>query len=202
MRRASEGLGVDLREDVVEQGARRRGTQQVGQHVYPAVGLAPRSRAVISWPRVDLYDELRALVRALDDARVEYALCGGLALAVYGVPRATRDIDLLARPADLDQIRAVARARGFLFEALPMTFSSSGLSIQRFSKLEGSDPLMLDVLLVEEALEAVWMSRTRVAYEDGDICVVSRRALITLKLSAGRPQDLVDVQNLEALEDD
>ena len=151
---------------------------------------------------MDLYDELRALIEALDDARVDYALCGGLALAVYGVPRATRDIDLLARPVDLDRVRAVARARGFTFEALPMTFSSSGISIQRFSKLEGSEPLMLDVLLADEVLESVWASRTRVAYEDGDICVVSKQALITLKLSAGRPQDLVDVQNLEALGDD
>ena len=83
-----------------------------------------------------------------------------------------------------------------------MTFSSSGISIQRFSKLEGSEPLMLDVLLADEVLESVWASRTRVAYEDGDICVVSKQALITLKLSAGRPQDLVDVQNLEALGDD
>lgn len=151
---------------------------------------------------MDLYAELRELVRALDGAQVDYALCGGLALAVYGVARATRDIDLLARRTDLDQLRAVTRTRGFTFEALPMTFSSSGISIQRFSKIQGSQPLMLDILWVDEALEPAWASRTRVAYEDGHISVISRRALISLKLSAGRPQDLVDVQNLEALDDD
>lgn len=60
---------------------------------------------------------------------------------------------------------------------------------------------MLDILLVNESLESVWNSRTRVAYEDGSVSVVSRRGLITLKLSAGRPQDLVDIQQLEALGD-
>jgi hypothetical protein len=151
---------------------------------------------------VDLYAELRAIVQAFDDAGVDYALCGGLALAVHGVPRATRDIDLLARRADLDRIRGLARDCGFTVEALPMTFSSSGLSVQRFSKFTGRDPLMLDILLVDEALESVWNTRTRVAYEDGSISVVSRQALITLKLSAGRPQDLVDIQQLEALDHD
>jgi hypothetical protein len=153
-------------------------------------------------PTVDLYTELRALVQAFDDAGIDYALCGGLALAVHGVPRATRDIDLLAQPADLDRIREVARGCGFTIEALPMHFSSSGLSVQRFSKLGGAHPLMLDILLVNEALEPVWRARTRVAYEDGGVSVVSRQGLITLKLSAGRPQDLVDIQQLEALGDD
>ena len=151
---------------------------------------------------MDLYTELRVLARAFDDGGVEYALCGGLALAVHGVARATRDIDLLALPADLDRIRDIARRCGFTIEALPMTFSSSGLSIQRFSKLGGTDPLMLDILLVNESLEPVWVSRTRVAYDDGSVCVVSRDGLIKLKLSAGRPQDLVDIQQLEAIADD
>jgi hypothetical protein len=150
---------------------------------------------------VDLYAELRALVRALEEAGVEYALCGGLALAVYGVTRATRDIDLLAHPADLDRIREIARRCGFTIEALPMTFSSSGLSVQRFSKLSGPHPLMLDILLVNESLEPVWKARTRAAYEDGSVSVVSRQGLITLKLNAGRPQDLIDIQQLEALGD-
>lgn len=161
------------------------------------MGRGPRGDRLIV---VDLYTELRALVRAFEDAGVEYALCGGLAVAVYGAPRATRDIDMLARRDDLDRIRVLARGCGFMIEALPMTFSSSGLSVQRFTKLGGTEPLMLDILLVDEVLEPIWSARTRVTYEDGSICVVSREGLITLKLSAGRPQDLADIQRLEALD--
>ena len=36
-------------------------------------------------------------VRALERAKVPYALCGGLAVALHGFPRATKDIDLLSR---------------------------------------------------------------------------------------------------------
>jgi hypothetical protein len=44
---------------------------------------------------VDLFEELRALLEALRRENLPYALCGGLAVAVYGITRATEDIDLL-----------------------------------------------------------------------------------------------------------
>jgi hypothetical protein len=41
---------------------------------------------------LDLYEELTRIIAALDERHVEYALCGGLAMAVWGYPRATVDI--------------------------------------------------------------------------------------------------------------
>lgn len=150
---------------------------------------------------MDLYAELDALVRGLDAAGIDYALCGGLALAVHGLPRATRDIDLLALRVDLDRIREVVRACGFTIEALPMTFSSSGLTIQRFGKIGTGEPLMVDILVVDEPLESVWSTRIRVPHEGGSISVVSRQGLVSLKLAAGRPQDMIDIQRLTELDD-
>lgn len=154
-------------------------------------------------PPVDLFAEVAALTGALDAAAIDYAICGGVALAVHGAPRATKDIDLLAREADLPQLREVVRSRGFTIEALPMTFSTSGISIYRFTKIEPDGrTLMLDVLLAEGALESVWQTRSRVTFAATDtperaLWVVSRDGLITLKLTAGRPQDIVDVQRLQ-----
>ncbi|PRQ02600.1 nucleotidyl transferase AbiEii/AbiGii toxin family protein [Enhygromyxa salina] len=152
---------------------------------------------------MDLYAELCALVRGLDQAQVEYALCGGLAMAVYGIPRATRDIDLLARRADLEKFREVAHSRGFTDELMLMPFGG-GLSAQRFRipDIHDPDPLTLDVLLFEGELDLVWNSRTQVQFEAGSICVVSKPGLMTLKRRAGRPQDMVDIQLLEMLDDD
>ena len=53
----------------------------------------------------DVYAELVRLVRAFDAANIDYAICGALALAAHGFPRATKDIDLLARPEDAERIR-------------------------------------------------------------------------------------------------
>jgi len=44
---------------------------------------------------IDLLAELRSVISSLDIAGIPYALCGGLAMAVHGFPRATVDIDIL-----------------------------------------------------------------------------------------------------------
>ncbi len=51
---------------------------------------------------MDLYDEFRTIIEALERAGIDYALVGALALAFHGVSRATKDVDLLVRPEDLD----------------------------------------------------------------------------------------------------
>jgi hypothetical protein len=147
---------------------------------------------------MDFFRELIDLTDALDAAGVDYALCGGVALAIHGVPRATQDIDLLVRPEDLEGLRKTARTCGFGLESFPMDFSS-GITIQRFTKLVDGQPLMLDALLVGKSLEAVWDGRQTAEIEGGRMRVVSRDGLIALKLAAARPQDLVDVQRLQEI---
>ena len=146
---------------------------------------------------VGLYEELEALAAALDAARVDYALCGALALAVHGHPRATRDIDVVIRPEDLPNARTVARSCGFTLDALPMSFAATGVTLERVSKVVGHDVLMLDLLLVNDTLRPVWESRHRVPFGAGTLPVVSRAALISMKLAAGRPQDLADLARLQ-----
>jgi hypothetical protein len=144
---------------------------------------------------VDFYQELTHLLSALESRHIDYALCGGVALAIHGAPRATQDIDVLVLPADLDRLREAARACGFEFEAVPMDFSS-GITMQRFTKVIEGQPFMLDALLVTGPLENVWTARQTAAFEGGTVRVVSLDGLISLKLAAGRPQDIVDVQRL------
>jgi len=73
-----------------------------------------------------LHEEFARVVDALDSSGVEYALVGGLAVAVWGAPRATKDIDLLIRRDDLAMAMAAVRPCGFTLEALP--FCSPSIS--------------------------------------------------------------------------
>jgi predicted nucleotidyltransferase len=145
---------------------------------------------------LDLLAELMALVASLDRHRVEYAICGGIALAIHGVPRATQDIDLLAQETDLEPLRTAARECGFVFESEPMEFHQSSVTIVRFTKLVGVLPLMLDVLLAKGPTKRVWDGRQEILFEGTRVKVVTREGLITLKLAAARPQDMVDIQKL------
>jgi len=60
-----------------------------------------------------LESELRELVQRFNEAKVEYALCGGMAVALHGYPRFTKDIDFLIPLESLDQARKIAAASGF-----------------------------------------------------------------------------------------
>ena len=143
-----------------------------------------------------LFDELKALLRQLESDQIEYALCGGLALAIHGLPRATVDIDLLIASEDWERLRDSAKEVGFNLPASPMHFGSGKVEIRRVSKIHGQEVLTLDALLVTPALEEIWASRHELPWENGKVWVVSRAGLIALKEISGRPQDLADIARL------
>jgi len=138
---------------------------------------------------MDLVLELAQLTRALDDAGLDYALCGGLALAVYARPRATLDIDLMVEPATLDRIKQTVEPLGFAIAALPMRF-------QRFTKIDpaSSEHLALHLLLVTPETQTAWDSRIAVDWESGVLKVLSPKGLIALKSlrNSGKDQDDID----------
>jgi hypothetical protein len=144
---------------------------------------------------MNLFDELVSLVAALDADGVEYALVGGLAVAVWGAPRATQDIDLLVRPEALAAALAAARRSGFDVPARLMTFPD-GMRLQRVSRLEGDSLLTLDLMLVDANLEEAWRTRLRLETATGPLWVITREALIAMKVAAGRPQDVADIARL------
>lgn len=147
----------------------------------------------------DLKTELSRIAAALTAERVEYALCGGLAVAVHGYPRATRDLDFLVREDDLARIESVLRGLGFTLPAGIIPFDvgkETERRIYRISKAEGENLLTLDLILVTPVLEEVWSDRETYEVGDQKIQVVSREGLGKMKRAAGRPQDLADLDQL------
>ena len=153
---------------------------------------------------LDIVEELRALLAALSERDVEYALCGGLALAVHGVPRATVDIDLLVLADDVDAAVAAARDRGFVVDADSMQLADARVTVRRVSKLgaPGEDPLPLDLVVVTEENRKAWDSRERMAWIDGDLTVVSVDGLVHLKRLRSSRQDIADIERLQDLTDE
>jgi hypothetical protein len=99
---------------------------------------------------LDLYEELKSIVQKLNESRVDYALCGGLALALFGIPRATVDIDILIQRESLEGVQALARGGGYIMRAHPMAFAGGAVEIHRVSKKdeETGDCFSLDFLVV------------------------------------------------------
>lgn len=144
---------------------------------------------------MDLFEEFQALISALEADGLEYAVIGALAVAVWGAPRATTDIDLLVCDSSVGAIEHVAERCGFKLAAGPITFRD-GTRLRRRTKVAHGHHLTLDLLLVDDRLASAWASRERLSSESGELWVVSRQALIEMKIAANRPQDIFDVERL------
>jgi hypothetical protein len=59
------------------------------------------------------------------------------------------------------------------------------------------DLLSLDLLLVTPVTESVWQTRMRVRWERGEVWVVSKQGLVSLKRLRGSGQDQDDIRRLE-----
>ena len=153
---------------------------------------------------LDLFNEFRSLVAALDRHRIDYALCGGLAMAIYGRARATVGIDLLLLSDSLGAAKDIANELGYNIRGLDMSFAKGAVEIRRMSKIdrESGQVLSLDFLLVTPQLQEIWDRRVKAEWEDGTISVVSRKGLIELKSLRNSAQDQADIAVLEGkLED-
>ena len=152
-----------------------------------------------------LKDELLKIVVSLDKAGIDYALCGGLAVAIHGHPRMTKDIDILIRWESLEAAKAALADIEYdlesgLFRFNPNTDHES--QMYRVSRAEGNDLVTLDLMLVAPVFESVWNDREIVSLGEMMIKVVSKKGLITMKSVAARPQDIADIAALRRLDDD
>lgn len=144
-----------------------------------------------------LLREFSTFTELLNQQNINYAICGGWAMAIHGLPRATVDIDLLVLSEDLEKVWQAAESLGYDVEGLPLHFGV--IEIRRISKIDKEEKRLftIDFLLVTDALKEVWENRELVEWEDGKTWTVSREGLILLKTISGREQDLLDIKNLK-----
>jgi hypothetical protein len=152
----------------------------------------------------DLLNEFVTFTETLNRRNIDYAICGGWAMAIHGLPRATVDIDLLILSENLSTVWKIAESLGYDVEGLPLHFHDGAIEIRRISKIDKESKRLftLDFLLVTEALKEVWENRELIEWEEGKTWTVSREGLIKLKTISGREQDLLDIKKLSEVEDE
>lgn len=124
-----------------------------------------------------------------------YCLIGGLALAYWGNPRATRDIDMLVlvdtdkRDALCDAFRAYDKdtelRKGGPLDPVPCLIKTS------------IDRIDVDIICVSKTWELEAIKTAEPVTVDNHVMpFVDPCHMIILKLKAGGPQDIIDVQNM------
>ena len=127
-----------------------------------------------------------------------------MALAIYALPRATLDIDILIEPNLLETTKRIVHELGYTLKAETMEFHGGKIQIHRVTKIEPGtgEALALDILLVTPEIRAAWDNRIRVEWEHGSISVVSPEGLILLKSFRRSGQDQDDIEYLRSIIDE
>jgi len=152
----------------------------------------------------DIFDEFQNLIARFNQEQLDYAVCGGWAVAIHGAPRATVDIDLLVSAENLSKAWKIAEDLGYWVEGLPLSFDKGIIEIRRISKIDEATKTLftIDFLLVTEGLKQVWETRENIDWEDDKVWTVSREGLIFMKQLSGRHKDLGDIESLREMENE
>ena len=143
-----------------------------------------------------MLNRLKDVFESFQKHEVRYIVIGGIATVLYGVPRATFDLDIL--------IEATPENTQHLLDAL----SDAGMGTASLTNVDEilsneitifKDRVRIDVQTSTPGLrfQDAWSRRKTMEYRGQPFYVVSREDLIISKKAAGRDVDLEDARLLE-----
>lgn len=142
--------------------------------------------------------DFRDLFAALNAAQAEFLIVGGYALAVHGLPRFTKDLDVWIRasPGNARKVWEALDAFGAPFGDLTLEdLSTPGVVFQM-----GLPPNRIDLITTIDGVDfpEAWTRSIASAYGDQPVRVIGLEDLIRNKEATGRAQDALDAQNLRS----
>ncbi len=155
--------------------------------------------------RPDLDVEL--LLRRLTARGVDFVIIGGVAATLFGSPRTTFDLDICFEtdPTNLESLGEVLTGLGARLRGVPedLPFTPDATTLSRIEVLTMSTRAG-DIDVLSNPKGAPPYARLRAQAErlligDFAVLVASLEDLIAMKRAVGRPKDLLDIEELEAI---
>lgn len=153
------------------------------------------------------------LFKALNHAKVEYVIVGGMATVLHGYPRFTADIDLVINLEQAEAEKAIKLMISLGLKARlpvdPMDFTVKSIreswikekNMLVFSFYDPENPLLVVDVFVQEPVPFAELSKKAIMLnmngESVPVCDIE--TLIAMKLKAGRAKDLEDIKYLQAI---
>ena len=146
-----------------------------------------------------MLDQLQSLFASFQKNDVKYLVIGGIAAVLYGVPRATFDLDVLIEPTkdNVERLLSAMIEAGLGTASLTNAEDVLSKEITIFT-----DRIRLDVQTSTPGIsfEQAWQRRVTMNYRGQTLEVISVGDLIASKTAAGRDVDLEDVRILKSKE--
>lgn len=150
---------------------------------------------------------IHEVCKALKKDNIPYAVVGGYAVAFHGAIRGTIDIDIVINWTlkNLQKVEKTLKEIG-LVSRLPIDSDSvfhfrdeyiQNRNLIAWNFYDPSNPInQVDVIINYDLKVA---HTTAIKTSSGEVRVLSRKDLIEMKRTSGRPQDIEDVKALEEL---
>ena len=146
-----------------------------------------------------MLDQLQSVFASFQKNDVKYLVIGGIAAVLYGVPRATFDLDVLIEPTkdNVERLLSAMIEPGLGTASLTNAEDVLSKEITIFT-----DRIRLDVQTSTPGIsfEQAWQRRVTMNYRGQILEVISVGDLIASKTAAGRDVDLEDVRILKSKE--
>lgn len=152
---------------------------------------------------------LLTVSKTLKSYQVKYAIAGGFAVALHGVVRGTVDIDVVVATDEVNLSRLEQAMKDLgLVSRIPVTakemanFKNEYIQNRNLIAWSFVDPKNPSHI-VDAIIAHPFSSRdvVSISVHGTKLPVLSRRALISMKLKSGRPQDIEDARALGAIDE-
>ena len=146
---------------------------------------------------IHLPQDFKELLQLLNSKEIEYLVIGGYAVAFYGYPRATGDIDIWIAISKVNARKVVEVIKEFGFD-VPELREELFLEGDRNIRM-GNPPLRIEFITTIDGVEFAdcYKNRNTIAVDDIKVNFISLDDLKKNKKASGRYQDLADLENLE-----
>lgn len=160
--------------------------------------------------------KFESLFSALNKAKIRYLVVGGIAVNLYGIERATADIDLVVDLEENNLNRFIAVMKELDFKPkIPVRLADfmkkeireswireKGMTV--FSLFDPKNPFfLLDVFVaIPFNFDIVYEAKEEIHAGKTIIPVVPIQYLIEMKEKTGRPQDIADVFYLRKIQEE
>ncbi len=146
---------------------------------------------------IHLPQDFKELLQLLNSKKIEYLVIGGYAVALYGYPRATGDIDIWIAISKSNARKTVEALREFGFD-IPELKEELFLEKDKNIRM-GNPPLRIEIITSIDGVEFTecYKNKNTVTIDNIEIDFISLEDLKKNKKASGRYQDLADLEKLE-----
>lgn len=145
-----------------------------------------------------LNQDFREFIQSLNDSQVRYLVVGGYAVAMYGYPRYTKDLDVWVEMTRENAARVMQALQQFGFGSLNLT-AEDFLTPDQVIQL-GYPPNRIDIITTPDGVDFATCFEARYETEVDGVLVnfIDLENLKRNKKASGRLQDLADLEKLES----